>query len=87
MEALILTLRVQLIGPILRSDLELLYKQAGWVLACLAVDPLLSTNLVEGGVLPLLVHYAEKDHEGYQEEAAWALANLSSSSEYALPNG
>ena len=47
MEALILTLRVQLIGPILRSDLELLYKQAGWVVACLAVDPLLSTNLVE----------------------------------------
>jgi len=56
---------VQLIGPILRSDLELLYKQAGWVVACLAVDPLLSTNLVEGGVLPLLVHYAEKDHEDY----------------------
>lgn len=54
-------------------------------MACLAVDPLLSTNLVEGGVLPLLVHYAEKDNEGYQEEAAWALANLSSSSEYALP--
>ena len=69
----------------MRSESELLFKQAGWIVACLAVDPQLSGTVVEEGGLSLLVHYAGKDKEGYQEEAAWALANLSSSSMYAIP--
>ena len=76
---------VVLLGPVMRAGTEQLYKQAGWIVACLAVDPELSERLVDDGALELLVHYASKDNETYQEEAAWALANLSSASAFALP--
>ena len=76
---------VVLLGPVMRAGTEQLYKQAGWIVACLAVDPELSERLVDDGALELLVHYASKDDETYQEEAAWALANLSSASAFALP--
>lgn len=74
---------MRLLGPALLSEHEELYKQAGWLMASLAVDPLCAKYVVEQGGLQLLVHYAKKEHEGYQEEAAWALANLSSSAENA----
>jgi len=76
---------VQLLNLVVRNKPERLYKQAGWIVVCLAVDPQLSDAFVEKGGLPLLVHYACKDNKGYQEEAAWALANLSSCSDHALP--
>ena len=44
----------------------------------IAVDPDLGEDAVEAGALPGLVAYASSDDDRLREEAAWALANLSS---------
>ena len=59
--------------------------QAGWILSSLAVDPELSHAVVEQQGLPQIVRYASRKNHLYQEEAAWAFANLSSSSANTWP--
>jgi len=76
---------LQLLRPAMASDDERLFGQAGWLLACLAVDVDLGNQVVELGGVEMLVIYASKSNDKYQEEAAWALATLSSRPENAMP--
>ena len=63
---------------LIRNACERSYKSAGWVLVSIAVDPDLGEDAVEAGALPGLVAYASSVDDRLREEAAWALANLSS---------
>ena len=60
-------------------------KAAGWMLVSLSVDPHLSETVVAQGALPGLVEYIRSPDARLQEEAAWALANLSALSSNAAP--
>jgi hypothetical protein len=66
---------------------ESLRKIAGWVLVSLAVDPELGEVLAGKGALPGLIAHAKIKEERMREEAAWALANLSSLPVNATPMG
>lgn len=57
---------------------ERAYKAAGWILVSVAVDPELGERAMASGALPGLVAYARSHEARLREEAAWALANLSS---------
>ncbi|EOD37442.1 hypothetical protein EMIHUDRAFT_252097 [Emiliania huxleyi CCMP1516] len=72
---------IALLQAPLRSEHEGIYKNAGWVIASLAVDTDISGDFTLDGGIPLLLQYARSADLGHQEEAAWGLANLSSQSE------
>ena len=72
---------------LLHAPSERLRKAAGWVLVSMAVDPELGVRTVSEGALLGLMEYAMSTEERQQEEAAWALANLSSQSANAEPMG
>ena len=60
-------------------------KAAGWMLVSLAVDPSLGEAVVAQGAITGLVEHASSTDERCQEEAAWALANLSAVTANAKP--
>lgn len=66
------------IAAVLRQTSDRQKHAAGWVLVNLAHDPELGTYAVEKGILVGLTAYSASRDEKQQEEAAWALANLSS---------
>lgn len=71
--------------PAVLSNEESLFGQAGWLLSCMAVDLELGNRVVEQGGVEMLVLYSARPNEKYKEEAAWALATLSSRPENAVP--
>mmetsp|Transcript_48878 Transcript_48878/g.121264 ORF Transcript_48878/g.121264 Transcript_48878/m.121264 type:complete len:647 (-) Transcript_48878:459-2399(-) len=73
---------VQVIGALVRHSAKFSMR-SGWVLSSLAVDKLSHEQLVLDGALDFILLHARKEPSSAKEEAAWALANLVSSTKVA----